>query len=182
MELCGDGKRFVFECDDGNNKDGDGCTRDCKVETGFQCTGGSPDNKDSCYIFRPDRVTLQRTGEIRKSTSIVLNIKLNYLPSSLLFSGDCANNCNQVLKASLVSGDRSAISIVSAFVVGTKYSFTVTVDFGRPYIGEFSISIGIDQSLVPKYFGSIPTDTLEFDVKPSYLAALRESDNSEALF
>ena len=35
---CGDG--IVFddeECDDGNNLDGDGCSKDCKVEAGYVC-------------------------------------------------------------------------------------------------------------------------------------------------
>jgi cysteine-rich repeat protein len=29
--MCGDGKRFILQCDDGNNEDGDGCSRDCKI-------------------------------------------------------------------------------------------------------------------------------------------------------
>jgi cysteine-rich repeat protein len=31
FEMCGDGKRFILQCDDGNNEDGDGCSRDCKI-------------------------------------------------------------------------------------------------------------------------------------------------------
>lgn len=31
FEICGDGKRFTLACDDGNNIDGDGCSRDCKI-------------------------------------------------------------------------------------------------------------------------------------------------------
>mgnify|MGYP002146198205 CR=1 FL=1 len=31
FEFCGDGRRFNVECDDGNNEDGDGCSRDCKI-------------------------------------------------------------------------------------------------------------------------------------------------------
>ena len=58
VEHCGDGHKFVLECDDGNNRDGDGCSRDCKIEPGYTCTGGTPDNADTCYTFRPDRVTL----------------------------------------------------------------------------------------------------------------------------
>lgn len=27
-----------YECDDGNNIDGDGCSSDCNVEAGFKCT------------------------------------------------------------------------------------------------------------------------------------------------
>lgn len=30
-EICGDGKRFSLACDDGNNIDGDGCSKDCKL-------------------------------------------------------------------------------------------------------------------------------------------------------
>ena len=30
-EHCGDGRKFVLPCDDGNNNDGDGCSMDCKV-------------------------------------------------------------------------------------------------------------------------------------------------------
>ncbi len=28
----------MVECDDGNNLDGDGCSADCKVESGYSCT------------------------------------------------------------------------------------------------------------------------------------------------
>ena len=30
-EICGDGVRFVDECDDGNTNDGDGCSRNCEI-------------------------------------------------------------------------------------------------------------------------------------------------------
>ncbi len=37
--VCGDGQRFAQEaCDDGNSRDGDGCSADCKVEEGYACT------------------------------------------------------------------------------------------------------------------------------------------------
>lgn len=36
---CGDGQRFAGEaCDDGNLRDGDGCSATCTIETGFTCT------------------------------------------------------------------------------------------------------------------------------------------------
>ena len=46
IENCGDGKKFVLACDDGNNNDGDGCSRDCKIEQGYICRGGSPNTRD----------------------------------------------------------------------------------------------------------------------------------------
>lgn len=48
--LCGDGfRRHSLEvCDDGNTEDGDGCSADCQVETGWHCHGGSWNSKDTC--------------------------------------------------------------------------------------------------------------------------------------
>ncbi len=40
LSWCGDGSMSVFEeCDDGNGMDGDGCSVQCSVETGFTCIG-----------------------------------------------------------------------------------------------------------------------------------------------
>ncbi|CAI2374485.1 unnamed protein product [Moneuplotes crassus] len=38
---CGNGSRIALaeECDDGNKNDGDGCSSECKLETGFDCYG-----------------------------------------------------------------------------------------------------------------------------------------------
>lgn len=47
--------------------------------------------------FRPNNVEMQLLGQVRKSSSISLNIRLNYMPESLLTSPDCSNKCNQVL-------------------------------------------------------------------------------------
>ena len=48
VEICGDGIRIEHECDDGNLIDGDGCSKDCKVEEGFNCEGGSIYSEDIC--------------------------------------------------------------------------------------------------------------------------------------
>jgi len=46
---CGDAKRFdPEECDDGNIKDGDGCSSACSVEDGFFCVGGTRFASDVC--------------------------------------------------------------------------------------------------------------------------------------
>jgi cysteine-rich repeat protein len=48
---CGDGmhqNENGEECDDGNQKDGDGCDTDCKVEAGWSCTGGSWSHESVC--------------------------------------------------------------------------------------------------------------------------------------
>ena len=48
-EICGDGLNMgEHECDDGNDVDGDGCSKECKIEEGFVCRGGNSTNMDSC--------------------------------------------------------------------------------------------------------------------------------------
>ena len=40
---CGDGQKSSTEaCDDGNNSNGDGCSSNCMIETGYECTGVRP--------------------------------------------------------------------------------------------------------------------------------------------
>ena len=43
QENCGKGFRLsnTIECDDGNLIDGDGCSKDCKIEEFYKCEGGS---------------------------------------------------------------------------------------------------------------------------------------------
>ena len=46
-EVCGDGLNYgIFECDDGNLDDGDGCSSVCSIEPGYQCTLNSMDDSN----------------------------------------------------------------------------------------------------------------------------------------
>lgn len=50
IEYCGDGIRLTadIECDDGNFKNGDGCSTECKTEDHWFCVGGNSTHKDVC--------------------------------------------------------------------------------------------------------------------------------------
>ena len=49
VAACGDGVVVSGEeCDDGNVDDGDGCSADCRVETGWSCTGAPSRCESSC--------------------------------------------------------------------------------------------------------------------------------------
>ncbi|XP_062849988.1 pappalysin-2 [Trichomycterus rosablanca] len=51
--FCGDGRQQgTEECDDWNLLDGDGCSKKCLIEPGFNCTG----QPSRCYIFEGDGV------------------------------------------------------------------------------------------------------------------------------
>jgi len=47
---CGDGllSELYEECDDNNTLSGDGCSEDCVVENGWNCSGGSLTSKSTC--------------------------------------------------------------------------------------------------------------------------------------
>ncbi|XP_069565911.1 pappalysin-2 [Brachyistius frenatus] len=53
QSYCGDGLiQGTEECDDGNLLDGDGCSKKCHKETGFNCKG----EPSQCYVFDGDGV------------------------------------------------------------------------------------------------------------------------------
>ena len=59
LEICGDGLNLMtFECDDGNLLDGDGCSSDCKVESGYKCYI-QEDKPDICRDIVPPYATLE---------------------------------------------------------------------------------------------------------------------------
>ena len=50
--ICGDGVNIPWseldECDDNNTISGDGCSADCTIELGYECSGGSMTASDTC--------------------------------------------------------------------------------------------------------------------------------------
>jgi cysteine-rich repeat protein len=48
-DVCGDGLQSADEqCDDGNLRPADGCDQQCRIESGFKCSGGSVSSKSVC--------------------------------------------------------------------------------------------------------------------------------------
>lgn len=171
-EICGDGKRFSLQCDDGNNVNGDGCSSDCQIEVGYNCVGGSPNSKDICTTFKPRSLSITQSGQSHLTNKIVLNVRLNYLPSDLLKSAvDCKNSCNGVLEVAIVKGFNTFVSIKSTYIATTTYSFSIEIDFGREPIGLFTAEIGIKQGIALKYFSGVDTSQkLKVDVNPSFMS------------
>jgi hypothetical protein len=114
------------------------------------------------------------------SSSVIINLKLNYLPTQLLSSTDCANQCNQFLQGSITSGDTSSISITSQFLPGSNYIFVVNVQFGKPYIAPFNLNVGINPNFM-KYFGTIPVQPFNLPIQPSQLSAVSDISDNDVL-
>ena len=106
------------------------------------------------------RTSLNNRLEINRSVHIwgkvIINVKANYLPQALLDSAvDCKNKCDKVLSAKIISGDKSAHSIVAQYIPNSRFSFSVVVQFGREPIGMFVLQVGIRPTIAAKYFGQI---------------------------
>ena len=65
-EVCGDSKNMfggsTENCDDGNRNDGDGCSKDCAVESLWTCKDGSSSSKDTCSDKCGDGKVVNRVG------------------------------------------------------------------------------------------------------------------------
>jgi hypothetical protein len=49
----------MYQCDDGNTVNGDGCSGQCMIEAGWTCSGGSPTSRDYCHITSTTAVNFE---------------------------------------------------------------------------------------------------------------------------
>jgi hypothetical protein len=102
------------------------------------------------------------------------------LPQALISSAsDCRNNCKDVLIGRFISGDSSAISIISSYIPNSQFSFSVEVNYGKEPIGMFSLQIGLNPIIAAKYFSGVDTSAvLNINVNPALFA---KKDSAEIL-
>ena len=122
-------------------------------------------------MYQPAEVTIIQTGQIRYSSKIIINVKVDYLPRELLQSDDCNDRCSNVLDGEIVSGDSKAISVRSSYLAGTSYTFSIEIEFGHMYIGLFSFEVKVNPTVAQKYFTNVGTSkALLIEVNPAYLS------------
>lgn len=64
-EVCGDGINMgQFECDDGNNVNGDGCSAECTIEKGFKCSSRGTERSVCVDIIPPKAYLSVRRGNL----------------------------------------------------------------------------------------------------------------------
>ena len=72
VEICGDGRNMRFlECDDGNTRNGDGCSSTCTIEKDYRCGGGNEDKPDLCVETRKPEI---KSVTIYKNLTAVLKL------------------------------------------------------------------------------------------------------------
>ncbi|EGR31186.1 hypothetical protein IMG5_116120 [Ichthyophthirius multifiliis] len=83
-EACGDGYYHLKEeCDDGNNTNGDGCSSECKIETGFKCKLLKNEGPFQCFENRMTLVYLKQSKTSYSNMYIVFERILKKKPSKL---------------------------------------------------------------------------------------------------
>lgn len=110
VPICGDSRLMATDhlpmydlreqCDDGNRMSGDGCNALCGVESGFVCTGGTPNSPDRC-----------KRAEVWTDSVMILRITGHRLPTETEIS-----DATLVAMAEAVGVTRRDMEIVSIFL------------------------------------------------------------------
>ncbi len=95
IQICGDGIRLGEECDDGNTESGDGCSRDCKVETGFVCS--ATEGADRCYTAIPPE---PRLGVLAGNSLVVIKFSRQIITTTNSTAGIISSIAFELLGAS----------------------------------------------------------------------------------
>jgi cysteine-rich repeat protein len=168
-EICGDGVRFILACDDGNRINGDGCSSNCRVESGWTCFGGSPNSRDFCSNSRPTRIALNPTGQTHTEGKVTQNIRASWLPANLT-----NGTCSDCLDVKVVSGPQPR-GINVRYVPGTSYSFSVEFDYGYEPIPDFRYQARINPKLQNSYFQGIDiSSVVGSNLSPNLMAVNEE--------
>jgi len=78
VEICGDGRLYVLECDDGNLVEGDGCSSQCTAEHNYVCMNGTANTSSICSYNGTFIVALD-TGD-KHPTSNSLTLTYDFSP------------------------------------------------------------------------------------------------------
>lgn len=90
-------------------------------------------------------------------------------------SPECSNGCDGIFDIDIIAGDSQTVSISSKYIAGTAYTFAVQIEFGRPYIGKFTVRIGVDNEIGKDYFGNVDYSTeLILEINPAIMSVLSD--------
>jgi cysteine-rich repeat protein len=161
LEFCGDGIRLksTTGCDDGNRIPGDGCSTDCKIEDGWECSGGNDFTKDTCIsVTGPTPIV---TLDPKNPTRVVIS-----------FTKKISNEISdkEVYQQLVVSlegiSSKDASYVITYDPAGQEYN--IDFDFKKSVVGAYININFADASRISDGFSNVltsPKITLPF---PSY--------------
>lgn len=167
-EICGDGKRFEFQCDDGNTRDGDGCNSKCEQEKGWTCSGGTSVARSNCMKSTQQSASIIIKGAANLFGRVVQGVRMSYLPPAIADNEGVL--CHKVLlvkviKSSVVPGVRVS------FIPKSRFQFLVEFDFNGLFaIPVFHFSVQINPEM-REYFTAEDMAQIQIvNVDPALLA------------
>jgi cysteine-rich repeat protein len=156
-EICGDGKRFILQCDDGNTINGDGCSNTCTIESSWICSGGSSTSKDTCTLST-SKITLLKN--VIFGNALYQNVFLTPLPKNLTANG--CPNCPNLINATLYSAPSGAI-VNSNFIPNTEYNYVLTaiIPNATNLTGILVLGVSLNQNY-SAYFSASEMSQIQF--------------------
>eukprot|EP00826_Nyctotherus_ovalis_P010713 TRINITY_DN12811_c0_g1_i3.p1 TRINITY_DN12811_c0_g1~~TRINITY_DN12811_c0_g1_i3.p1 ORF type:complete len:486 (+),score=57.98 TRINITY_DN12811_c0_g1_i3:1250-2707(+) len=157
LEICGDGVNMgSYECDDGNTESGDGCSKECKIEPGFDCSKGNP---EVCRSVVSPYATL----EVRKGNKLIIKFSAEMVSTipCIFNNGQIVAELKDHVKIFLISVSEGSTELswnfASLFNPLQKFT-TVMIDTEIPYstrgAGEVIRVEFKDGSLLQDEFGN----------------------------
>lgn len=74
-EICGDGLLLKYQCDDGNRRNGDGCSSNCLIEPGWTCVNTT--NGSNCTLKATLSMSLINIHKYARVNSILLQLAIS---------------------------------------------------------------------------------------------------------
>ena len=81
----------------------------------------------------------------------------------------------------ITAGDREIVSIKSNYLPGSSYSFAMEVDFGRTYIGQFTLEVTLNPEIATQYYPGIGTSSFVIVVNPAILSKVFDNGKEDNL-
>lgn len=113
---------------------------------------------------------LSDKGQTHLFGIVNLNVRVNYLPKPFIDQICSGSTCKGGLKAEIISGDKSALSIQVEFILGTSYSFGIKFIYGKEPIGIFTARISIDPKYLSYFTGVDASSSIDVNIDPAFLA------------
>lgn len=155
QEICGDGLLFDYDCDDGNNIDGDGCSSTCTIETSFSCKDGSWTTPSKCSYNQP--LQLQLLSTVKDLYENAVNFTLSISPQLKVLE---AFNFSLIVNSSLPTS--AIIANYSAGILRVKAVYTESIHLDSAIIQVFpptSLDNTYDMKISSASFTVDPSNT-----------------------
>ena len=148
VEVCGDGKAIIDECDDGNIVNGDGCSSVCKIEKNYRCLGGSLNPSKCVYSKLNIALSVSKITKNGYTNQGIFVIEVTPALSAfslLNYTKLLTFSCNQSIAVNSASYSGGSITIIVDYLENLEgNAANVFLELDRNYFLQTNASISFD--------------------------------------